>query len=66
MTRDVTLIVERADEGGDARPGWTLRAGDRVTWTDYDHGRAVLRVVVDAEPMGLIEHLRRWWEGRRR
>jgi hypothetical protein len=63
VSRDVTLIVERADD--DASPGWTLRAGDRVQRTDYDHGRGVLRVVVDAEPMGLIEHLRRWWEGRR-
>lgn len=66
MSRDVTLTVERGDEGGDARPGWMLRAGDRVQRTDYDHGRRVFRVVVDAEPMGLVEHLRRWWEGWRR
>jgi hypothetical protein len=66
VRRQVTLIVERGDEGGDARPGWALRAGDRVVRTEYDHGRAVLRVVTADEPMGLVEHLRRWWEGRRR
>lgn len=65
MSRDVTLIIERGDEGGDAQPGWTLRAGDRVQRTEYDYVRSELRVLVGAEPMGLVEHLRRWREGRR-
>lgn len=65
MNRPLTLIVQNKDEGYAERPGWTLRAGDRIHRTDYDHDRATLRVYICSEPRGILERLRRWWEGRR-
>lgn len=59
----VALVV--IDEEGKKRPGPTLRAGDFIERTDYDHARRVMTAhAVSKQPLPLRLRLRRWWEGR--
>lgn len=64
MTR-VSLIV--VDEEGVRRPGRTLRAGDMIERTHYDHDRNVIEVhATQKRILPLWVKVRRWWEGWRR
>jgi hypothetical protein len=54
------------DAEGVERPGYTLRAGDFITATNYDHDRRHLTATVGERPLTLRVRLRRWWEGWRR
>lgn len=35
---------------GQEQPGWTLRAGDIIQETHYDHGKKLIGVYVDHSP----------------
>jgi hypothetical protein len=62
VCREVALIV--VDEAsGEEKPGWALRAGDRIERTHYDHNTATVRAVVASGRTTLFGHLRLWWEG---
>jgi hypothetical protein len=62
VSRDVTLIVVDRDTG-EEKPGWALRAGDRIERTHYDYNRAEVTAFVASGRAGLWSHLRQWWEG---
>jgi hypothetical protein len=58
---DLSVVTQDGDE----RPGWTLRAGDFITRTDYDHERRLMVATVGEVALPWRTRLRRWWEGRR-
>jgi hypothetical protein len=60
----IGLVV--VDRDGEEKPGWSLRAGDYVERTEYDHGRRVITATVGVAPTPLWHRVRRWIEGRRR